>query len=244
MALPDWLALKEFYGRLPVPPADPFQFILWEILSDSALPARRDLAWQALRRIPALTPDAVFRAPQRALLDAIAVAGPHRDERLDRIRAVTGEFRRRRDPLAREALASGSLLHAARQLRRLPDVPRDTLDRALLFAVGHPVLPLDDAAARVIARLEGWALPVSGGAEGFTLKRTRWAKELRAQRRTARTRLAATLPRNPAVYGEAVLYLRHHAQHTCLAVGPHCGVCPLAAGCAFLSNEEAGTARH
>ena len=65
-------------------PPIPFQFFLWEILSRDALPARRDLAWQALRRIPALTPDAVSRAASKELLDAVALAGPHRDERSSR----------------------------------------------------------------------------------------------------------------------------------------------------------------
>jgi hypothetical protein len=40
--------LRDFYGLQATPPADLFQFRVWEILADQALPARRDLAWQAL----------------------------------------------------------------------------------------------------------------------------------------------------------------------------------------------------
>ncbi len=225
--------LREFYGPLAPPPADPFQFLLWEILSDRALPARRDMAWQALRRIPALTPDAIFRAPSKALAEAVGLVGAHRDERVERIRSVTGEFRRHRDVLGHESLAAAGLLKAARTLRRLPDVPRDTLDRALLSAGGYLVLPLDDATARVVARLNGTAIAAGGAAEGSTLKRTRWSRELTGQRRGARRVLASTLPQDPAVYREAMLYLRHHSQHTCLAIGPHCTICPLQSGCAF-----------
>jgi endonuclease III len=231
--LPDWHVLREFYGLLPPPPTDPFQFLLWEIVSDMSLPARRDLAWQALRRIPALTPDSIFRTPQKTLAEAIGMAGPHREERIEQIRAATGEFRRHRDTLAHEALAAAGLLKAARTLRRLPDVPRETLDRALLYAGGYAVLPLDDGTARVVARLIGTAIAAGGVAEGSTLKRAQLSRELTGQRRGARKALAATLPRDPAVYGEALLYLRHHSQHTCLAIGPHCAICPLRPGCAF-----------
>jgi endonuclease III len=225
--------LREFYGLLPQPPTDPFQFFLWEILSDNALPARRDLAWQALRRIPALTPDAVARTPQKELLEVMRLIGPQPDERIDRIRSTTGEMKRQRDRFDPESLRTKGLCLAARAFRRLTHLPRDVVDRALLYAAGYPVLPLDDAAARVVARLEGTAIPASQGAEGFTLKRALYAGQLRLQRRRARKTLAAALPRDPDTYRDVVLYLRHHAQNTCLAVAPHCKVCPLLPACAF-----------
>jgi endonuclease III len=235
---PDLRALREFYGLLPQPPADPFQFFLWEILSANALPARRDLAWQALRRIPALTPDAVFRTPGKALQDVVGLIGPHRDERIENIRATTGEFKRHRELFEAESFTRAGVRNAARRLRRLRHLPRETLERALLYAGGYAVLPLDDATARVVARLEGTAIPISDGAEGFTLKRARWGAELRRQRRCARKALAAVLPPDVRAYRDAVLYLRHHAQHTCIAVGPHCGVCPLATDCVFARSNS------
>jgi endonuclease III len=223
--------LREFYGVLAPPPSGSFQFVIWEILSRDSLEARRDLAWQALRRIPALTPDAVFRAPPKALLEALALAGPNREERLDLLRATVGEFKRHRDDLEGERLGAAGLLRAARALRRLAHVDRAMRERALLFVGGYPVVPVDDGMSRVIARLEGTALAISDGAEGFTLRRQRWSRELTLQRRRARQSLAASLPADAGVYREAVKYFRHHAQHTCLAVAPHCGVCPLAEAC-------------
>lgn len=223
--------LREFYGLLPQPPSDPFQFFVWEIVSADALPARRDLAWQALRRLPALTPDAMFRAPQKALLEVAAIIGPEREERIARLRATTGEFKRHRDALDVDRLRTGGLKKAARAFRRLSHLPSEVVDRALLYAAGYTVLPMDDATARVIARIEGTAIPVRQGAEGFTLKRALWGAELRQQRRRARKLLASVLSRDVHAYREAVLYLRHHAQHTCLAVAPHCGVCPLGDSC-------------
>jgi endonuclease III len=225
--------LREFYGLLPQPPSDPFQFFLWEILSADALPARRDLAWQALRRIPALTPDAMARTPQKELLDVMRLIGPSPDERIERIRATSGEMKRQRDRFDPDHLRTKGLCYAARAFRRLAHLPRDVVDRALLYVANYPVLPLDDGAARVVARMDGTALAPSHGAEGFTLKRAQYAGKLRNQRRRARTLLAAVLPRDVDGYREAVLYLRHHSQNTCLAVAPHCKVCPLLAGCEF-----------
>lgn len=239
MLFPDLRPLRDFYGLLPQPPVEPFQFFLWEILSADALPARRDLAWQALRRIPALTPDAAFRTPTKVLLQVVALIGPYRDERVEHIRATTGEFKRHRNLLAAEVFTSAGLRGATRALRRLRHLPRETLDRALLYAGGYAVLPLDDATARVVARLEGTAIPIKEGAEGFTLKRALWGGELRRQRRRARKTLAGALPCDVNAYREAVLYLRHHAQHTCIAVGPHCHVCPLASDCAFALQSRA-----
>lgn len=224
-------ALREFYGLLPHPPGDPFQFFLWEILSRDAIPARRDLAWQALRRIPALTPDAIFRAAPKTLLAAVGQAGPHRDERIESIRSTLGEFKRHREALDVHRLRGGGLRRAAKALRRLAHIEPSIRERALLYVGEFPVMPVDDLTARVVARLSGTAGAVSDGAEGFTLRRPRWGRELTRQRRHARRTLMMSLARDAELYRDAVLYLRHHAQHACLAVRPHCGVCPLASDC-------------
>lgn len=225
--------LREFYGLLPPPPANLFQFFLWEILSRDAILARRDLAWQALRRIPALTPDAVFRAPKQELLDAIALTGPNREEKADAIRAVVGEFKRHRDVLNETALASGPLSHAVRALARLTQVEVSVRRRALLFALGRPLLPMDDDLARVAGRLAGF--------EPIVQRYRPRAADLRRSQRDARRWLAERLPPEVSVYREAVTYLRHHAMHTCVVAGPHCGVCPLAVQCAAFQITKAAT---
>ena len=89
-------ALAAFYGPLAPPPRDLFAFFVWEIVSARALPARRDMAWQAVKRIPALTPDAMFRAPKDDLKAAIEGLGGF-EERLDALRAGGGHFRRHRE---------------------------------------------------------------------------------------------------------------------------------------------------
>ena len=80
-------ALAAFYGPLASPPRDLFAFFVWEVVSARTLPARRDIAWQAIRRIPALTPDAMFRVPKDDLKAAIEGLGAF-DERQEALRAL------------------------------------------------------------------------------------------------------------------------------------------------------------
>ena len=210
--------LREFYGLQPTPPSDLFQFLIWEVLSEHALPARRDLAWQALRRLPALTPDAVFRAPAKDLLEAIGIAGGSREEKLERIRAIVAEFKRHRDQLSGNVFTSAPPLRAARALRRLEHAAPPVRARAMLFAAGQTVLPIDDDVHRVVGRLMG-------------------NPKIR-RRGSVRKWLAAQVPQDAAGYREAIIYLRHHAQHTCLKVAPHCGVCPLGPECPSVQRRD------
>ena len=83
MRLDDHLtALQRFYGVLPLPPRDPFTLFVWEVLSVHSTPRKRDAALAALKRIRALTPDAMWRAPQKKLEESVALAGPYGEQRL------------------------------------------------------------------------------------------------------------------------------------------------------------------
>ena len=83
-------ALQKFYGALPSPPRDPFTLFVWEVLSVHSTPRKRDAALAALRRIPALTPDAMWRAPQKKLEDSVKLAGPYTEQRLMNMAEITG----------------------------------------------------------------------------------------------------------------------------------------------------------
>ena len=221
--------LREFYGLLPPPPADVFQFFLWEILSRDAIPARRDLAWLAFRRIPALTPDAVFRAPAKELLDAVGLTGPYREDKVDLIRAVVGEFKRHRARLETTALSRAGLPAAVRALKRLSQIDVSVRRRALLFAGGFLLLPVDAEIARVVGRLSG--------ADPILLPYRQRPVDLRRSQRAARRWLVERLPRDLDVYRDATLYLRHHGMNTCILIGPHCTVCPLRENCVAGSSS-------
>src|SRR5688572_5158115 len=106
--------LERFYGPLPQPPEDPFALYVWEVLGVRTTAARRDAAVGALRRMPALTPDSMGKAPRAKLEKAVALAGPYREERLRALTSGVDVFKRNRDlprklrsdiDAAREALA-------------------------------------------------------------------------------------------------------------------------------------------
>src|SRR4051812_10071443 len=90
-------ALQRFYGALHSPPHDPFALFVWEVLSVHSTPRKRDAAFGALRRIRALTPDAMSRAPQKKLEASVTLAGPYADQRLLALRTGVDKFRRSPD---------------------------------------------------------------------------------------------------------------------------------------------------
>src|SRR5262245_60108723 len=77
-------ALKKFYGPLPMLPRDPFLLFVYEVMAVHSTPRKRDAALAALKRIPALTPDSMWRAPQKKLEESVKLAGPYTENRLDR----------------------------------------------------------------------------------------------------------------------------------------------------------------
>jgi endonuclease III len=210
--------LRAFYGALPAPPPLPFAAYAWEVLSVASHPARRDAAFNALKRIPALTADAVARAPQATLEAAVALAGPRKDERIRALRAGAALFKR--NP-SLEGELQGPFRRALRAARSLPHIGRASSLRILLFAGGHPVLPLDEEALRVAQRL-GY------GAEG--------AAPLRAIS-LARQALLAESGRGVEAVRAVSQYLTHHGVATCTESAPHCGVCPLAPDCRWLQRQ-------
>jgi endonuclease-3 len=182
------------------------------VLSAHTPPARRDAAFAALRRVRALTPDAMARVPRAKLEAAVALTGAYQEQRLHALRAGVDVFRR--NPRLASAL-TGPVRTARRALKQLPQLDAAASHRMLLFASGYPVLPVDLRVQRVAARL------------GYT-EALREAAAIPAQ---VRRRLSRDLPAGAAPYQRAWLYLSHHATVTCTEGDPHCGVCPLLGDC-------------
>ncbi len=204
--------LAAFYGPLPHPPADPFGVFLWEVLGTRTTAGRRDAALQALRRVPAMTPDSV-RKLGRGQLEAIArLSGPFADERASAIETGVDVFRRRRH-FAEEL--QGTLKQAWLAAGDLPRLGEAGAARLLLFGSRHPLVPVDAALSRFAVR---FGLASDGG-------------NVRRLTRTVRRRLSAVLPSGLDQRRHALLYLAHHAQSTCVEVQPHCAICPIAADC-------------
>jgi endonuclease III len=208
--------LERFYGLLPQPPHEAFALYVWEVLSVHSTPPRRDLAMAALRRIPALTPDSVGRAPRGKLEAAVRPAGPYLEERLRALLAGADAFRR--NPRLPERLRA-PLAEAAQAISLLPHLSTASGHWMLLFAGEHPVVPADPRLARVALRL--------GYGE-------RGDDEIRSVA-SAREAVATALGTDPGVMQQAALYLSHHGLTTCLEADPHCHVCPVRDGCRFQS---------
>jgi len=216
--LPDVLTLvdrlQKFYGAQPTPPRDPFTLFVWEVLSVHSTPRKRDAALAALKRARALTPDAMWRAPQKTLEESVALAGPYREQRITALRTGVDMFRRKPDL---SKVISGPLAPARKALKGLPQMGEAGAYRMLLFAADHPVLPVDARVSRVARRL--------GFGEAH--------KEFTKTARSVREAIAAQLPAEADVYRRTFLYLNHHGATTCTETDPHCAVCPLLDACAF-----------
>lgn len=205
-------ALRKFYGALPLPPRDPFTFFIWEVLSVHSTPRKRDAALAALKRIRALTPDAMWRAPQKKLEESVTLAGPYSEQRLSALRTGVELFRRSpRLP----SVIRGPLPAARRALKPFPQLGETGAHRMLLFAADHAILPVDARINRVGRRL-GYGAP--GG-------------DFKKQSRSVQAALTAELPESLDAYRRAFLYLSHHGGATCTESDPHCSVCPLLADC-------------
>lgn len=142
--------LERFYGPLPLPPDDPFALYVWEVLGARTTAARRDAAMTALRRIPALTPDALGALPRAKLETAVGLAGPYRDERIRALASGVDVFKRNRDFPQR---LRGDVDSARAALALLPHLASTSAQYLMLFAGGHTVLPEDPDMRRVLGRL-------------------------------------------------------------------------------------------
>lgn len=182
------------------------------MLSAHTTPGRRDSAYGALLRIPALTPDAMFRAPRGRLTAALAHAGPYQEQRLHALLLGVEQFRRH--PKF-GALVRGPLARARRWLARLPRLGESGVHRMLLFGGQHCVMPVDRDVARLASRLTGADM---------------WNRQAPPRLRPIRRMLESGLAKDQPTFRRAALYLRHHAVQTC-ADDPHCSVCPLGDRC-------------
>jgi endonuclease-3 len=186
------------------------------VLSAHSTPRKRDAAFGALKRIRALTPDAMSRAPQKKLEESLALAGPYAEQRLRALRTGVDRFRRRPDL---PDVIRGPLIAARRALRGLPQMGEGGAHRMLLFAAGHPVLPVDFPTSRVARRL-GY------GAQNDVADFGRVA-------RSVRQAVERELPCDADAFRRAFLYLSNHASATCTERNPHCAVCPLLRDCPY-----------
>jgi endonuclease-3 len=205
-------ALSKFYGALPARPRDPFRLFVWEVLSVHSTPRKRDAAFSALKRIPALTPDAMWRAPQKKLQESVALAGAYAEQRLHALRRGADIFRR--TPQL-PSMIRGPLPAARRVLKPLPQLGETGAHRMLLFAADQLIFPVDARVNRVARRL-GYGDP---------------SDDFRRQARSVQQALIQELTPSVAAFQHAFVYLSHHGSSVCTETEPHCTICPLQKSC-------------
>jgi endonuclease-3 len=204
--------LERFYGVVSAPPRDPFILFVWEVLAVHSVPRKVEAALAALKRIPALTPDAMWKVPRGKLEAAVKLAGPYTDERLRALRTGVDLFRR--SPKLPEVIR-GPLPAARRALKPFPQLGEAGAHRMLLFAADHAVLPVDVRVNRVGRRL-GYGAP---------------SDQFRKSAKSVQQAMTAELPPTTEAFRRAFLYLSHHGAATCTEGDPHCTVCPLLEDC-------------
>jgi len=204
--------LQRFYGPLSPLPRDPFTLFVWEVLAVHTTPRKRDAALAALKRIPALTPDSMWRAPQKKLEESVKLAGPYTENRLNALRTGVDIFRR---TPSLPTLIRGPLAAARRAIKPLPQLGETGAHRMLLFAADHRILPVDARVSRAGCRL--------GYGEA--------SDEFRKQSRSVQAALTRELPPSIDAFRRTFLYLSHHGAATCTEADPHCPVCPLVKDC-------------
>src|SRR5262245_57593403 len=157
---------------------------VWEVLSAHSTPARREAAISALKKIRALTPDAMWRTPQKKLEEAVKLAGPYVEDRISGLRKGVDVFRK--SPHI-AAIMRGPMPAARRAIKGLPRLGEGGAHRMLLFAAGHAVLPVDARVNRV-----GRRLGYGSGAADF-----------RKSSRSVQQALSAQLPPNVEAFRQA-----------------------------------------
>ena len=143
-------SLQKFYGLLPTLPKDPFILFVWEVLSVHTTPLKRDAALAALKKIRALTPDGMWRAPAKQLEAIVKAVGPYLENRIENLRNGIDIFRRNRDL---PTIIRGPMIAARRAVKPLPQLGETGAHRMLLFAADQIVLPVDARVSRVARRL-------------------------------------------------------------------------------------------
>jgi endonuclease III len=142
--------LREFYGLLPTPPSDAFMLFVWDVLSFQTPPLKRDAAFGALKRIPALTPDSMEKVAQKKFEDSVKMTGSYFEQRVRALRAGIRVFQRHPEL---SATIKGPLPAAQEAISALPHMGEGGGDRMLLFAGDHRVLPMDAGVWRLVRRL-------------------------------------------------------------------------------------------
>jgi endonuclease-3 len=207
--------LARVYGPLEwVPSKDPLSELVLTILSQHTSDLNRDRAFTTMReRYP--TWQEVRDAPTEELADAIR-AGGLANIKAPRIQQVLRTITEERGELDISFLNDAPMEEARDWLAGLKGVGPKTAACVLVFACGHPALPVDTHVYRVSQRL------------GLIGPRTNAEK--------AHAELEAIV--EPDLRHSFHIYLIRHGREVCKAQRPLCEVCPVSRWCVYYATAR------
>lgn len=216
---PVYEALERDYGPLEwVPSKDPLSELVLTILSQHTSDINRDRAFDTMReRFP--TWEDVRDAPTEDLAAAIR-AGGLANIKAPRIQQVLRTITEERGALDIDFLNDAPMEEARAWLAGLNGVGPKTAACVLVFACGHPALPVDTHVYRVSQRL------------GLIGPRTSAEK--------AHDELEAMV--EPRLRYSFHIHLIRHGRQVCKAQSPRCEVCPVSEWCLYYANLRADSA--
>ena len=200
--------LAKAFGSLEAPRReDPLDELILTVLSQHTSDVNSLRAFEALRvRFP--TWDAVARAPDAAVADAIRLGGLA-NVKAPRIKSILREIRAREGSYDLAWMSDAPDAEVRDYLRSLPGVGPKTAAVVLAFSLGRDVLPVDTHVHRVAGRLG--LVPAKTSAEK--------ANDLLDELVPAGLRIELH-----------VAFIRL-GREICKAQAPRCGMCPLADLC-------------
>jgi endonuclease III len=210
--------LARVYGPLDwIPSKDPLSELVLTILSQHTSDLNRDRAFRTMHeRFP--TWEEVRDAPTDDLAASIR-AGGLANIKAPRIQQVLRTITEERGELDISFLNDAPMEVARAWLSGLNGVGPKTAACVLVFACGHPALPVDTHVYRVSQRL------------GLTGARTNAEK--------AHGELEAIV--EPAMRYSFHVYLIRHGREVCKAQRPLCEVCPVSQWCVYYASLRAGS---
>jgi endonuclease-3 len=212
---------KSSHGRMRRPVTDPFQMILWDSVAYLVDDERRESVYQELRRRVGLTPEAILRAPDSVLTEAIREGGMRPPDRAARLKECA-ELAIEIGPARLRRLARTDPSAARKLLKQFPGVADPGADKILLHNRSLVTLGPDSSVLRVLVRL------------GF-------GREEKDYSKTYRSAAEAVGPELPADFDwliRARQVLRRHGQLICVRNGPRCEMCPLKARCQAYQSKS------
>jgi len=213
--------LQAHYGKQKPPKLDgPWEMILWENVAYLADDARRQQAFQTLKKRIGTKPEQILSASDDALLE-VTRHGILPEKFADKLRTcakiVLEEFDGDLRPVLELLLAK-----AKKALKRFGGIGEPGAEKILLFTRTQPILALESNGLRVLLRL------------GFGEEKKSYATTYRLAQKAAEDGL--DMDCNWLI--EAHLLLRRHGQELCRRSEPACQECPLATDCTYYRSHK------